>query len=516
MKRMSDTEFKNHVETILSNPLTTEADKQELYHLVKDRQEHRKYNALEYFEPHDWQKDFYNAGRYCRYRYLTCCNRGGKTLSASMEVAAHLTGRYPEWFKGKRFNKPIKMWAVGNTTSQVTDILQAVLMGTNTVKGDLAHNSNFGTGTIPRDTLVISSAQKDGARLESISVRHYNKYGEYDGDSEIAFKACSQGQEAFAGATLDLVFQDENLPESPSFNPLTIYTELLQRVRTTKGLVILTQTPDFGMNDIIRKFQSGENPQEYMLTVSMYDCPHFTEEEIKQAHLDIPEYLHPAKIYGKPEVSSGAVFPYEIDKMVETPFSIPSEWKHVAAVDIGWSDPTVCTWIAMSPERVFHVYDTYAKAEDVPAVHAAAIKSRGSDIPLILPHDSVKSSNTSGETAYRAYRELLPDQAQIDTFYNFKSFEGKKNWKREPGFDLMRVIMREDRLRIFSTCTETIKQLKNYHVENGKVQERNDDFVDSLRYALLSCETRGKPRNQVNRLEGFSTDNSWNPYNPYE
>lgn len=72
---MSDTEFKKYVEAILSNPRTTEADKQELYHLVKERQEHRKYNALEYFEPHEWQKEFYKAGKNHRYRFLSAANR---------------------------------------------------------------------------------------------------------------------------------------------------------------------------------------------------------------------------------------------------------------------------------------------------------------------------------------------------------------------------------------------------------------------------------------------------------
>lgn len=515
MKRMSDTDFNNHVNAILSNPDTTEEDKQELYFLVKKRQEHKKYNALEYFEPHEWQKEFYKASKNHRYRFLSACNRVGKSLSMSYESAYALTGKYPDWWEGKRFNKPIKMWAVGNTTSQVTDILQALLIGTNTVKGNLSENPNFGTGAIPRDDLVVSSAQKDGARLESISVRHYNKYGEYDGDSEIAFKACSQGQEAFAGATLDLVWEDETPPESPSVSSLTLYTELLQRVRTTKGLVVITATPDFGETPLVKKFIHSESPQEYMLTVSMYDSPLYTDEDIEQAKLEIPEYLHPAKIYGKPEVTSGAVFPYNIDAMVIDPIPIPGDWIHVCALDVGWSDPTVCTWVAMSPNKVFHVYDTYAKAEDVPAVHAQAIKSRGADIPLILPHDAQKSSNTSGETAYRAYRELLPNQAEYETFYNFKTSDGKKNIRREAGFDLIRVIMREDRLKIFSTCKETIKQLKNYHVENGRVQERNDDFVDSLRYALISCEKRGKARNQVDKWNGFDQSNSFNPFNPY-
>lgn len=436
----------------------------------------------------------------------------GKSLSMSYETAYHLTGKYPENFEGKRFNKPIKMWAVGMTTQQCTDVLQALLVGTNNVKGDMSANPNFGTGAIPKDDLVISSIQKDGARLESILVKHYNKYGEYDGDSEISFKACSQGQEAFAGATLEIVWLDE----SPPNNALTLYTELLQRVRTTKGLVVITATPDWGETDLVKKFINSVSPQEYMLTVSMYDSPLYTDEDVEQAKLEIPEYLHDAKIYGKPSSGSGAIFPFAFDRMVEAPFKIPDEWKHVAAVDIGWSDPTVCTWVAMSPEKVFHVYATYAKAEDVPAVHAQAIRSRGGDIPLILPADANKSSSTNGETAYKLYKELLPDQVQYDTFYNFKSFEGKKNIRLEAGFDLMRIIMREDRLRFFSDLDpELLKQLKNYRVDNGRIPERGNDYVDSLRYALLSCEERGKPRNQANSYMNLNNNNNWNPYSLY-
>lgn len=511
-KRMSDKDFKSYVDTILSKPDTSPQEKQELFHLVKERQEHRKYNALEYFEPHEWQKEFYKAGKKHRYRFLSAANRCGKSLSMSYETAQHLTGKYLSCFEGKRFNKPIKVWVVGMTALQCTDVLQSLLVGTNNVKGNLDANPNWGTGAIPREDLICSSAQKDGARLESILVKHYNKYGEYDGDSEISFKACSQGQEAFAGATLEIVWLDE----TPTNNALTLYTELLQRVRTTKGMVVITATPDHGRTLLVEKFENSCSPQEYMQTVSMYDSPLYTNEEVEQAKLEIPEYLHPAKIYGIPEVCSGSVFPFPFDEMVEAPFIIPNEWQHIAALDIGWSDPTVCTWVAMSPEKVFYVYDTYAKAEDVPAVHAAAIKSRGSSIPLVLPHDANKSSSTSGETAYKLYRELLPDQVQYDTFYNFRNPDGSKNNRREAGFDLMRVLFRENRVKFFSTCSDTVKQLKNYRVVNGNVQERNDDYVDSLRYALLSCEHRGKPRNNNNKgLFDFNSQNSWNPHNLY-
>ncbi|MCX8289108.1 phage terminase large subunit family protein [Enterobacter pseudoroggenkampii] len=514
---MSDSEFKQYVDNILSNPATTEEQKQELYYLVKERQEHRKYNALEYFIPHKWQEDFYKAGKNHRYRYLTCCNRGGKSLSASIELGYHLTGKYPKNWAGKRFNKPIKAWAIGNTTSQVTEILQTLLVGTNTVKGDLTKNTNFGSGSIPRDDLIISSAQRNGAQLESISVRHYNKYGEHDGDSEIAFKSLSAGQESFAGATLDVVWEDEMLPETPASNPLTLYTELLQRVRTTKGLVIITATPDFGVNGIYKKFISKENPQEYMLSVSMYDCPHFTPEEVAQAHLDIPKYLQPAKIYGIPDVTSGAVYPYDFDSFTIDPIPLDPSWKYVVGLDIGWHDPTCAVWIAQDSNNNFIVFDTYSKAEDVPAVHAQAIRSRGKDIPVILPPDSVKSATTNGDTAYRLYRELLPDQAEYDTFYNFRNFDGSKNTRREAGFDLIRAVMREDRLKIFSTCSELIKQLRSYAVKNGRIQEKGgDDYCDAFRYGIISLlSDRGKARNQNNEDQLFSNNNNWNPHNLY-
>ena len=35
-------------------------------------------------------------------------NRVGKSYVGAMEMAIHLTGEYPKWWKGKRFKEPIK------------------------------------------------------------------------------------------------------------------------------------------------------------------------------------------------------------------------------------------------------------------------------------------------------------------------------------------------------------------------------------------------------------------------
>ena len=57
-----------------------------------------------------WQLDFHNAGRDNPERMLMAANRVGKTEAGANEVAIHLTGRYPDWWRGKTFNKGIRAW----------------------------------------------------------------------------------------------------------------------------------------------------------------------------------------------------------------------------------------------------------------------------------------------------------------------------------------------------------------------------------------------------------------------
>jgi hypothetical protein len=50
-------------------------------------------------------------------------NQIGKTLAGGMETAMHATGRYPDWWKGKRFEAPTVGWACGVSGEVVRDIL---------------------------------------------------------------------------------------------------------------------------------------------------------------------------------------------------------------------------------------------------------------------------------------------------------------------------------------------------------------------------------------------------------
>ena len=76
-------------------------------------------NKLAHYRPYSKQVAFHAAGVRCRERLLIAENQSGKSLAGAMECAMHATGRYPDWWKGRRFDKPTIDWGAG-TTNETT------------------------------------------------------------------------------------------------------------------------------------------------------------------------------------------------------------------------------------------------------------------------------------------------------------------------------------------------------------------------------------------------------------
>src|SRR5512143_1516920 len=102
-------------------------------------------NRLAYYSPYTKQADFHAAGATYRERLLMAGTQLGKTLAGGFEVAMHATGRYPDWWKGKRFDNPTVGWACGVTGEVVRDTVQKVLVG---------RTGSHGTGAIPKDAIA--------------------------------------------------------------------------------------------------------------------------------------------------------------------------------------------------------------------------------------------------------------------------------------------------------------------------------------------------------------------------
>ena len=101
-------------------------------------------NKLAHYRPYPKQAAFHEAGAKHRERLLMCANRFGKTMCGAAELAFHLTGDYPDWWNGKRFDKPVRAWAAGVTAETTRDVLQEKLIG------PPFRESEWGTGMIPK------------------------------------------------------------------------------------------------------------------------------------------------------------------------------------------------------------------------------------------------------------------------------------------------------------------------------------------------------------------------------
>jgi len=158
--------------------------------------------------------EFFRAGALCNQRLFMAANRVGKTVAGAFETTCHLTGQYPGWWEGRRFEKATDGWACGTTSQTTRDVVESVLLG-----------KTGNPGMIPVEAIVRTVAGRGiSGSVETVLVRHISGK-----DSKLGFKTYEQGRRSFEGEAKDFIWCDEE-------PPLDVYTEMLYRLLTTKGL----------------------------------------------------------------------------------------------------------------------------------------------------------------------------------------------------------------------------------------------------------------------------------------
>jgi phage terminase large subunit-like protein len=188
---------------------------------------------------------FFEAGAKYRERCMLAANRVGKTWGVGgYETAIHLTGLYPHWWTGRRFNHPIAAWAAGDTTQTTRDIVQYALTG---VGGEGA-DGELGTGLVPGNLIIgnPTAARGIAGAFDTMRVRHSS-----GGMSVLGFKSYDQGRKKFQGTAKHVVWLDEE-------PPMDVYTECLTRTMTVDGLVLSTFTPLEGVTEVTMMFLKPE------------------------------------------------------------------------------------------------------------------------------------------------------------------------------------------------------------------------------------------------------------------
>lgn len=237
--------------------------KVEIISLLEEKDRRDRQNKFYHYFPkktHTWRgwvyhertqyakhMEFFEMGRIYRERCFRAANRVGKTESGGgYELTCHLTGEYPDWWVGRRFDRPIRAWAAGKTNETTRDILQRKLLGK--VKYDGQRKVVDGTGVIP-GALLGSPTWKQGVPdlVDTIMVLHVPT-GEW---STLGLKSYQQGRGSFEGTEQDVIWLDEE-PK------LAIYGECIIRTATTNGIIMLTFTPLDGMSEVVLQFMPAD------------------------------------------------------------------------------------------------------------------------------------------------------------------------------------------------------------------------------------------------------------------
>lgn len=424
----------------------------------------RTFRKLDFFKPYDKQQQFFDAGLTHRERALLAGNQLGKTEAGAVEAAYHLTGEYPDWWLGRRWDRPVKAWAAGETSLLVRDVQQKKLMGEPGVL-DL-----FGTGYLPKESILDTSLARGVTdALDSVTVRH--KSG---GNSILRYKSYEQGRQKFQGDTIDFFWADEE-------PPLDVYSEMLTRITATAGMGFCTFTPLKGMSEVVMRYLNEPDETRWAITMVIDDALHISAEERAKIIAGYPAHEREARARGVPMLGSGRIFQVSEESIKEAPLEyIPAHWTKLWGIDFGVAHPFGAALLLWDRDNdVIHVHACVRVSDQGPLQHAAAMRPLGANVPVAWPQDGTQRDKGSLEPLAKQYRAhgllMLPDHATWP--------DGSVS--TEAGIAEMLERMETGRLKVAAHLADWLEEFRLYHRKDGQIVKLRDDLMSATRVGIM-------------------------------
>ena len=450
--------------------------------ILREIRKRERYNKLDAYDPYPYQQNFHNTGKDCNQRLLMAANRIGKSYCGAAEIAFHLTGLYPKWWKGRIFKQPITGWAGGISNETTRDIVQAELLGSPDDPGA------FGSGAIPLSKIIKTERKPGVPNAKSMAlISHVS-----GGNSSLFFKAYEMGQEKWQGRSVDCVWLDEE----PSRD---IYSQAVTRTLDRRGMVYMTFTPEQGMTETVASFINSIKPGQSLDNATWDDATekvktiltgkqgHLNEAVMEQILSSYSPHERDMRRNGRPSIGSGLVFPVSEDRIACDPFSIKSHWPRICGIDFGYDHPTAVVWISWDrDEDIMYIYDCYSASKAPPLVHANVIRTRPYFIPVAWPHDGHRVDSMGNPGLAEQYRSMGVNMLPFH-FENPPALGEKKGGNSiEVGIMDILQRMEDDKFKVFNTLGLWFAEFRMYHRKDGKIVPLRDDLMSATRYAVMS------------------------------
>lgn len=214
----------------------------------------------------------------------------------------------------------------------------------------------------------------------------------------------------------------------------------------------------------------------YLVQAGWADVPHLDEKTQKELHDSTPPYLRDARSKGIPSLGAGAIYPVPLEEVECKPFAIPTYWPKAYALDVGWNK-TAAVWGAKDPsDGTLYLYAEHYRGHEQPAVHAEAIKARGTWIKGAIDPASRGRQQGDGERLVESYRTLGLNLIHANNAVEAGLYEV---WQG----------LSTGRIRIFTTLQNLKAEYRMYRRdEHGKVVKEFDHLMDGMRYLRMTWD----------------------------
>lgn len=478
--------------------------------LEQKLEEHRLYNKLEYYDAYPFQQKFHNDQE--PLVGLIAGNQMGKTVAGCMQDAYDLTGLYPDWYEGVKFNRPIKLICGGLNNEKTRDLLQSALLG-NPIEKEVS----LGTGWIPKHCLDKTKLSLKRGVTDAYShamVKHHTN-GKFDGWSICSFSSYESGKEAWMGDTVDIYHGDEECPMEilsqmgrgciarqdsrirMTFTPEKGETDVLMKVKN-EWSVHLANFSDVAGEDLEWTFDDGEILVLKAVRTLKGRLGHITKKTIESlAKITLP-YVMKTRMLGLPAIGEGRVFAFMEEAITydesQFPDGFPEYFEFIDSIDFGGfsttAHPTAYCRLAYDPKKdIMYIYDGFKiTGKEIPEVATMMrMKPNANIVPVIFPHDGNKAIG-QGVTTANQYRSAGANMAQTH-FTNppeDHKIEGSGGIQIMAGITEMSARFNDGRLKIVRGLVPFFEEYGSYHLKDGKIVDRKDDFMSSLRLCVMS------------------------------
>lgn len=424
---------------------------------------------------------------------VTGGNRSGKTESGAAITVAWALGKpffaaEPAWEWVSKLpipDPPNNIWVVGLDFNVIRD----VIWGEKLIRGK--EHSGF----IPDEVAGL---------VEKISERDYQIY--FKNGSIITCKSADSGREKFQGASVDLVWIDEEPEED-------VYDECYQRTADCAGKILVTLTP---LTDVASGIQKpwvydlwlemkGGSDDIRFVQLSTLNNPSVPEEEkTRLIKKWAGHYEERARLYGEFIRRVGLVYPMW-DKRIHLvkPSSLPRAWRRIVSIDPAATGITAAVWGAIDPSSNLFIYKEYYQKDLVVSDHAKNILNRTAGEPIDLWLIDPKWGSQRAADTHKTNQQLYKD-AGIPVRLAEVGEDFGLNASREYFQATTDSSSRNPKCWVFRDCYNFIDEIEHYSwdffqrgplkgMSKDKPQKGRDHLMNAFQYLCAQRPRPGRP-----------------------